>query len=78
MNEEIIVKIQGMGNIKFERLKDTNKLNGNMPIKNSKYISTISFSKLKSLINNGFVYDLLTKRSKVRIFETLPINLISK
>lgn len=77
MNEEI-VKIQGMGNIKFERLKDTNKLNGNMPIKNSKYIRTISFSKLKSLINNDFVTDLLKKRNKVRIFETLPINLISQ
>ena len=78
MNNETEIEIVGMGKIKFENLRDNNKLTKNMPIKNSKYLKTISYEKLKELLDNDYILALLRKRNKIRIFETEPINLISK
>lgn len=78
MNNETEIEIVGMGKIKFENLRDNNKLTKNIPIKNSKYLKTISHEKLKELLDNDYILALLRKRNKIRIFETEPINLISK
>lgn len=76
MNNEI--NINGMGKIKFEKLKDSNKKLKGIPIKNSKYLRTISYMELGKLLDNEYITSLLKKRNKIRIFETMPINLISK
>lgn len=75
---EEVIEIPGMGNIKFEQLKDENKKEKNNPIKMSKYIETIKYEELKNLIKNDYIMSLLKKRQKVRIYETSPINLISQ
>jgi len=76
MNNEI--EIEGMGKIKFEKLIDNNKNLQGIPIKNSKYLKTISYKELNKLIDNNYIFLLLPKRNRIRIFETMPINLISK
>ncbi len=76
MVEEI--EIKGMGIIKFEKLIDNNKNLNGMPTKNSKYIRTVTYQELVKLLNNNYILSLLPKRNKIRIFETMPINLISK
>lgn len=78
MNDEIELKLKGMGKIKFEQLRDSNKNEKNIPIKNSKYLKTISYTELRNLLNNEYVVSLFKKRSRIRIFETQPINLISR
>lgn len=75
---EIEIEIEGMGKIRFEKLIDSNKNTKSMPIKNSKYLKTISYEQLNILLDNNYIFTLLPRRSKVRIFETRPINLISK
>lgn len=72
------IDIEGMGKIKFEKLKDSNKKLKGIPIKNSKYLRTISYMELRKLLDNEYIISLLKKRNKIRIFETMPINLISK
>ena len=76
MKEEI--EIKGMGIIKFEKLIDNNKNLNGIAIKNSKYLRSVSYQKIKDLIDNNYIVSLLPKRDKIRIFETMPINLISK
>lgn len=76
MNNEI--EIKGMGKIKFEKLIDKNKNYRGMPIKNSKYLRTINYEQLYELIDNNYIFLLLPKRNKIRIFETMPINLVSQ
>lgn len=76
MVEEI--EIKGMGIIKFENLIDNNKNLNGMPIKNSKYLRTVTYKELNKLLDNNYILLLLPKRNKIRIFETVPINLISK
>lgn len=76
MNNEI--EIKGMGKIKFEKLIDKNKNYKGMPIRNSKYLRTINYKQLYKLIDNNYIFLLLPKRSKIRIFETMPINLVSQ
>ncbi len=76
MNNEI--EIEGMGKIKFEKLIDNNKNLQGIPIKNSKYLKTIPYKELNKLIDNNYIFLLLPKRNRIRIFETMPINLISK
>ncbi|MBR3255936.1 MAG: hypothetical protein IKF97_07015 [Clostridia bacterium] len=78
MNNNIEIEIEGMGRIKFEKLIDNNKNLTGMPIKNSKYLKTITYMKLEKLLDNNYVFSLLPKRNKIRLFETIPINLISK
>ena len=80
MSKEINVEIFGMGKLKFESLRDDNKNDKKslVPIKNSKYIKTIKYSELEKLIDNVYILSLLKKRSKVKIFSSIPINLISK
>ena len=73
-----MIEIQGMGCIKFESLKDSNKNDKDIPIKNSKHVDTISYKELKELINNEYIVSLLKERKTVRIFESNPINLISQ
>lgn len=75
---KIYEEIPGMGHIKFESLKDKNKKDSNNPIKRSKYIRTISYQELEKLINNEYIFSLLKRRNKIRIFESNPINLTSK
>lgn len=76
MNQEI--EIMGMGKITFEKLIDKNKKTKGLPIKNSRYLKTINYSQLDRLLDNNYISMLLPKRSKVRIFESMPINLVSK
>ena len=76
MSKEI--EINGMGVIKFEKLIDNNKNLIGMPIKNSKYLKTITYQELDKLLDNNYILSLLIKRNKIRIFETMPINLISQ
>jgi hypothetical protein len=76
MNNEI--EIEGMGKIKFEKLIDNNKNLQGIPIKNSKYLKTISYKELNKLIDNNYIFLLLPKRNRIRIFETMPINFITK
>lgn len=76
MNNEI--EIEGMGKIKFEKLIDDNKKLKGIPIKNNKYIKTINYKQLNKILDNNYIFSLLPKRNKIRIFETMPINLVSK
>lgn len=76
MNNEI--EIKGMGKIKFERLIDKNKKSKGIPIRCSKYLKTINYKQLYKLLDNNYIFLLLPKRNKIRIFETMPINLISQ
>lgn len=76
MNNEI--EIKGMGKIKFEKLIAKNKNPKGMPIRNSKYLKTINYKQLYKLIDNNYIFLLLPKRNKIRIFETIPINLMSQ
>lgn len=77
MNNVIEVEIAKMGKIKFERLIDNNKKPKGIPIKNSKYLKTILYGDLSIILNNKYISSLLRKRNRIRIFETMPINLIS-
>ena len=54
MNNEI--EIEGMGKIKFEKLIDNNKNLQGIPIKNSKYLKTISYKELNKflLLNHNY------------------------
>lgn len=72
------IEIKGMGIITFENLIDNNKNLNGIPIRNSKYLRTIKYKELSKLLDNNYILSLLPKRNKIRIFETLPINLISK
>ncbi len=72
------IEIEGMGKIKFEELIDSNKNTKGMPIRNSEYFKTISYEQLNILLDNNYIFTLLPRKNKVRIFETRPINLISK
>ena len=72
------IEIKGMGKIKFEKLIDENKNSKGMPIRNSKYLKTINYKQLYKLIDNSYIFSLLPKRNKIRIFETMPINLVSQ
>lgn len=76
MNNEI--EIKGMGKIKFEKLIDKNKNPKGMLIKNSKYLKTIEYKQLDKFLDNDYIFSLLPKRNKIRIFETMPINLVSQ
>ena len=76
--KKIFEEIKGMGYIEFESLRDNNKRNKNIPIRNSRYLETISYEELKNLLNNDYIISLLKKRKKIRIFESNAINLISK
>ena len=78
MNHKIEIELDGMGKVKFENLRDINKNKINMPIKSSKYLKTISYTELGKLLDNKYLLSLLKKRSKIRIFETMPIYLISQ
>ena len=72
------IEIKGMGKIKFEKLIDENKNFKGMPIRNSKYLKTINYKQLYKLIDNSYIFSLLPKRNKIKIFETMPINLVSQ
>ena len=77
--KEIEVEILGMGELKFQNLRDDNKTNNNlMPIKNSKYIKTITYTELEKLLDNNYILSLLKKRRRIKIFSANSINLISK
>lgn len=76
MNNEI--EILGMGKIKFEKLMDSNKNSKGIPVKNHKYLKTINYNQLNKLLDNNYIVSLVPKRNKIRVFETMPINLLSK
>ena len=78
MKNSIEIEIPEMGKIKFEGLRDTNKKSKNIPIKNSKYIKTISYNELEKYLNNEYILSLLKKRNKIRVFESKAINMISR
>ena len=62
--KKICEEIKGMGYIEFESLRDNNKKNKNIPIRNSKYLETISYEELKDLLDNDYIISLLKKEIK--------------
>lgn len=64
MNGKIEIELDGMGKVKFENLRDINKNETNMPIKNSKYVKTISYTELGKLLDNNYLLSLLKKEVK--------------
>ena len=75
--KEMEIQFEGMGKIKFEKLRDKNKKSKGLPIKKAKFINTIKYNQFEKLLRNDYILSLLPRRNKIRIYETMPINLIS-
>lgn len=75
--KEIELQFEGMGKIKFEKLKDKNKKGKGIPIKKAKLTDTINYKQFNNLLDNDYILSLIPKRNKIRIYKTMPINLIS-
>ena len=74
--------IEGMGKIEFGRFyNNENKIISSLdesPIKDSKKIQTISSVQLKELLDNDYIFNLISHRNKIIVYSTNPINLLSK
>lgn len=74
--------IEGMGKIKFGRFyNNENKIISSLdesPIIDSKKIQTISSVQLKELLDNDYIFNLISHRNKIIVYSTNPINLLSK
>ena len=75
--KEIELQFEGMGKIKFEKLKDKNKKSKGIPIKKAELTDTINYKQFNNLLDNDYILSLIPKRNKIRIYKTMPINLIS-
>ena len=74
--------IEGMGKIEFGRFyNNENKIISSLdesPIIDSKKIQTISSVRLKELLDNDYIFNLISHRNKIIVYSTNPINLLSK
>lgn len=74
--------IEGMGKIEFGRFyNNENKIISSLdesPIIDSKKIQTISSVQLKELLDNDYIFNLISHRNKLIVYSTNPINLLSK
>lgn len=74
--------IEGMGKIEFGRFyNNENKIISSLdesPIIDSKKIQTISSVQLKKLLDNDYIFNLISHRNKIIVYSTNPINLLSK
>lgn len=74
--------IEGMGKIEFGRFyNNENKSISSLdesPIIDSKKIQTISSVQLKELLDNDYIFNLISHRNKIIVYSTNPINLLSK
>ena len=75
--KELEIQIEGMGKVKFEKLRDKNKNSKGLPIKKARFINTVNYNQFKKILANNYILSLLPKRNKIRIYKTMPINLIS-
>lgn len=71
-----------MGKIEFGRFyNNENKIISSLdesPIIDSKKIQTISSVQLKELLDNDYIFNLISHRNKIIVYSTNPINLLSK
>ncbi len=74
--------IEGMGKIEFGRFyNNENKIISSLdesPIIDSKKTQTISSVQLKELLDNDYIFNLISHRNKIIVYSTNPINLLSK
>ena len=74
--------IEGMGKIEFGRFyNNENKIISSLdesPIIDSKKIQTIPSVQLKELLDNDYIFNLISHRNKIIVYSTNPINLLSK
>ena len=74
--------IEGMGKIELGRFyNNENKIISSLdesPIIDSKKIQTISSVQLKELLDNDYIFNLISHRNKIIVYSTNPINLLSK
>lgn len=74
--------IEGMGKIEFGRFyNNENKIISSLDessIIDSKKIQTISSVQLKELLDNDYIFNLISHRNKIIVYSTNPINLLSK
>ena len=74
--------IEGLGKIEFGRFyNNENKIISSLdesPIIDSKKIQTISSVQLKELLDNDYIFNLISHRNKIIVYSTNPINLLSK
>ena len=74
--------IEGMGKIEFGRFyNNEHKIFSSLdesPIIDSKKIQTISSVQLKELLDNDYIFNLISHRNKIIVYSTNPINLLSK
>lgn len=74
--------IEGMGKIEFGRFyNNENKIISSLdesPIRDSKKMQTISSVQLKELLDNDYIFNLISHRNKIIVYSTNPINLLSK
>lgn len=74
--------IEGMGKIEFGKFYNpNNKIISSFeesPIIDSKKIKTISLNELKELLDNDYIFDLISHRNRNIVYSTNPINLLSK
>lgn len=74
--------IEGMEKIEFGRFyNNENKIISSLdesPIIDSKKIQTISSVQLKELLDNDYIFNLISHRNKIIVYSTNPINLLSK
>ena len=65
------IEIKGMGKIKFEKLKDKNKNSKGIPIKNSKYLTTINYKQLYKLIDNNYIFSFFKSVYNASLYQIL-------
>ena len=74
--------IEGMGKIEFGRFyNNENKIISSLdesPIIDSKKTQTISSVQLKELLDNDYIFNLISHRNKIIVYSTNTINLLSK
>ncbi len=74
--------IDGMGKIEFGKFyNNKNKIISSLnesPILDSQKVKNISQNQLKKLLDNEYIYNILSHRDKIAVYKTNPINLLSK
>lgn len=75
-------EIEGMGKVEFGRFyNDNNKIINSLdesPILHTTLVKKVSTNQLRKLLDNDYIYNLLFHRKIINIYETEPVNLLSK